>query len=40
VCDAVPDLSQSMQIDWDTLDIANFDHYKNIVLERLCEIQH
>jgi hypothetical protein len=40
VCDAIPDLSQSMQINWDTLDIANFDHYKNIVLERLCEIQH
>jgi hypothetical protein len=40
VCDAVPDLSRSMQINWDTLDIPNFDHYKNIVLERLREIQH
>jgi hypothetical protein len=25
--DAVPDLSLSLQLDWDTLQIANFDHY-------------
>jgi hypothetical protein len=35
VCDAVPDLSLSMQIDWDTLDIANFGHYKNVVMSKL-----
>jgi len=31
VCDAVPDLSQSMQLDWDTLDIPNFEHYQHLV---------
>jgi len=35
VCDAIPDLSLSMQIDWDTLDIPNFDHYKNCVINKL-----
>jgi hypothetical protein len=40
VCDAVPDLSQSMQINWDTLEIPNFDYYKNIVTDRIREIQH
>lgn len=38
VCDAVPDLSQSMQINWDTLDIPNFDHYKNCVTRKINEI--
>jgi len=38
VCDAVPILDQSMSINWDTLDIPNFDHYKNIVMERINEI--
>lgn len=27
VCDAIPDLSLSMQIDWDTLEIPGFDQY-------------
>jgi hypothetical protein len=40
VCDAVPDLSQSIQINWATLDIPNFDYYKNIVTDRIREIQH
>ena len=31
VCDAVPSLDQSMQMNWDTLDIPNFDHYQQIV---------
>lgn len=31
ICDAVPDLSQSMRIDWDTLTIPNFDHYLQVV---------
>jgi len=31
VCDAVPDLSQSMQLDWDTLDIPNFEYYQHLV---------
>lgn len=30
-CDAVPDLSLSLQMDWDTLTIKNFDHYLNII---------
>lgn len=34
ICDAVPDLSQSMRIDWDTLTIPNFDHYLQVVHER------
>jgi hypothetical protein len=38
VCDAVPDLSRSMQINWDTLDIPNFDHYKNVVMRKINEI--
>jgi hypothetical protein len=32
VCDAIPDLSQSMQINWDTLDIPNFDLYLQQVM--------
>ena len=31
VCDAIPDLSQSMQIDWDTLEIPQFDILKEKV---------
>jgi hypothetical protein len=31
VCDAVPDLSLSMQINWDTLDIPGFDHYMQTI---------
>jgi hypothetical protein len=27
ICDAVPDLSESMQLDWDTLEIPNFYEY-------------
>jgi len=35
VCDAVPDLSRSMQINWDTLEIPNFDQYKESVINKL-----
>jgi len=35
VCDAVPDLSLSMQMDWDTLTIANFEHYCDLVNSKL-----
>lgn len=31
VCDAVPDLSLSLQMDWDRLEVVNFDHYANII---------
>ena len=31
ICDAIADLTNSLQLNWDTLDIPNFDHYKNIV---------
>lgn len=34
VCDAVPDLSLSMQMDWDTLTIPNFENYLQAVNER------
>lgn len=39
VCDAVPDLSQSMTMDWDTLDIKNFHHYLDLVHARIQDIQ-
>ena len=35
VCDAVPDLSRSMQINWDTLEIPNFDFYLEQVQQRV-----
>ena len=35
VCDAVPDLSQSLQINWDTLDIPNFDLYHQQVIDAI-----
>lgn len=38
ICDAVPDLSLSMQMDWDTLTISNFEHYLQVVHERLRNI--
>lgn len=38
ICDAIPDLSLSMQMDWDTLTIPNFEHYLHIVHERLRNI--
>lgn len=31
VCDAVPDLRQSMQFDWTTLTVSNFEYYRNLV---------
>lgn len=34
ICDAIPDLSLSMQIDWNTLDIPNFDYYLQVVHDR------
>lgn len=38
VCDAVPDLSQSLQINWDTLEIANFDLYLQQIKDSINEI--
>lgn len=35
VCDAVPDLSRSMQINWDTLEIHNFYRYLDIINEQI-----
>lgn len=35
VCDAIPDLSLSMQIDWNTLEIPGFDHYLDSVKQCL-----
>jgi hypothetical protein len=40
VCDAVPDLSQSLQINWDTLDIPGFDQLLDQVQQRINEIKH
>ena len=33
--DAVPDLRLSLQLNWDTMEIANFDHYMNIIKTQL-----
>jgi hypothetical protein len=35
VCDAVPDLSLSMQFDWETLTVLDFDRYLDMVQQRL-----
>jgi hypothetical protein len=35
VCDAVPDLSLSMQFDWETYTVPNFEHYRDTVLRML-----
>jgi hypothetical protein len=35
ICDAVPDLSRSMQIDWSTLEIPNFQQYLDTVNEKI-----
>jgi hypothetical protein len=35
VCDAVPDLSLSMQFDWDTLTVPNFERYRGMVQQAL-----
>jgi len=40
VCDAVPDLRLSMQIDWNTLNIPNFDRLLDQVKRRINEIKH
>jgi len=37
VCDAVPNMSHSMIMDWDTYTIHNFDRYRNMVLEALAK---
>lgn len=35
VCDAVPDLSLSMQLNWDTLDIPGFAHYQQLINDKI-----
>ena len=35
VCDAIPDLSLSMQINWDTLDIPGFAHYQQLINDKI-----
>jgi hypothetical protein len=35
VCDAVPDLSRSLQMDWDRKEVVNFDYYMDKIRERL-----
>lgn len=39
VCDAVPDLSRSLQINWDTLDIPGFDQLLDRVQQHIDEIK-
>jgi hypothetical protein len=39
VCDAVPDLSSSMTIDWNTLTVDRFEEYQQLVNARLTQIQ-
>jgi len=38
ICDAVPDLQWSMQMNWDTLEIPGFDQYQSRVLARIDEL--
>jgi hypothetical protein len=40
VCDAVPDLRWSMQMDWDTLNIPGFDQYRAQVSARIYELEN
>ena len=35
VCDAVPDLSRSLQMDWDRKEVINFNYYMDKIRERL-----
>jgi hypothetical protein len=35
VCDAVPDLSRSLQYDWDRKEIPKFDYYMDKIRETL-----
>lgn len=38
ICDAVPDLRWSMQMNWDTLEIPGFDQYRSEVVARINEL--
>ena len=40
ICDAIPDLSMSMQMNWDTLEITNFNHCLTLVRDRIDEVKH
>jgi hypothetical protein len=35
VCDAVPDLSLSMQFDWENYTVPDFERYRDMVLSAL-----
>jgi hypothetical protein len=34
LADAIPDLSLSLQMDWNTGQVVNFDHYKRLIQEK------
>jgi hypothetical protein len=34
LADAIPDLSLSLQMDWNTGQVVNFDHYKHLIQEK------
>lgn len=38
LCDAVPNLTKSLQYDWDRNECANFEHYLKLVNQRLNEL--
>lgn len=40
ICDAIPNLESSLVLDWNTLEIANFDKLLKQVQERINEIKH
>lgn len=40
VCDAIPNLNLSMQLDWDTLEINNFDRWFDTVQQVIDEAKH
>jgi hypothetical protein len=35
VADAVPDLSQSLQFDWETETVADFDYYQQLIHQQI-----
>jgi len=37
VCDAVPDLSRSLQMDWERKEVVNFNYYMDKIRERLAQ---
>jgi len=37
ICDAVPDLSRSVSFDWDRKEVSNFDHWMDLIRQRMSQ---